>query len=64
MVTINEFIRLGLTSDLLKQVRAEAGSQKISVNALIRGALTKYLRELKEIRIAAAYAADRPIRRK
>ncbi len=56
MVKISEFIRLGLNPELLKQARAEAKLQKISVNELIRTAIANYLAVQKRARIAEAYA--------
>jgi hypothetical protein len=41
--SISEFIRLGLTKDMLRRLRAISRQQRISVNKLIRNAVEQYL---------------------
>ena len=53
MPTITEFIRLGLTKDLLKQVRTEAKKQKISANELIRVSIQEKLKRIERERFVA-----------
>lgn len=43
--TITEFVRLGLTLDLRKRIRAEARRRETSLSALMRAALEQYLSE-------------------
>jgi hypothetical protein len=62
MARITEFIRVGLTPELLKEARAESQFQKISVNELLRTALDHYLRLLDKQRIDEAYAKDKPVK--
>ncbi len=52
MAKITKSIRLGLTPELLEQIRTEAKRQKVSVNALIRNTLKKDLTESNQQRFS------------
>ena len=62
MVRISEFIRLGLSPALLKEVRAEAKFQGIGVNEFIRTALQEHLRRLDKQRVEDAYRENKPVK--
>jgi hypothetical protein len=60
MARITEQVRLGLSPELLAQIRAEVKLHKTNITALIRTAIEKYLVELNRQRIAAKYATNTP----
>ncbi len=62
MVRISEFIRLGFTPALLKEVQAEARFQGISVNQFVRTALQEQLRRLDKQRVEEAYRENKPVK--
>jgi hypothetical protein len=62
MAKFNQSIRFGLTSDLLKRIRAVAREQNVSVSELVRKAVESYLRGLSEWRRIVGKHAGKPNR--
>jgi hypothetical protein len=60
MAKITEQVRLGLSPELLAQIRAEVKLQRTNITSLIRTAVERHLSVLEEERISARYAADKP----
>ena len=62
MARITAFIRLGMSPALLKEARAEAKFQGISVNQFIRAALLEQINRLDKQRVDESYRDNKPIR--